>query len=65
MIEYQHMQIRTVIKYLIMTIVNKYFRKLMKQLMLITNANIKSEIREIKAKKEKESLNKNIFLILY
>ena len=36
----------------------------MKQLMLITNANVKSETREIKAKKERENLNKSMFLSL-
>ena len=33
--------------------------------MLITNANVKSEIRGIKAKKERENLNMSIFLSLY
>ena len=56
-IEYQYIQVKTVINY--------YFRKSIKQLMLITNANVKSKTREIKAKKERENRNKRMFLSLY
>lgn len=51
MIKYQYIEIKSITKYLIITIIKYNFKKSIKQLMFITNINIKSKILKIKTKK--------------